>query len=169
MNNDVVLVDALDNIIGYQEKNLAHINGSLHRAVSVFIFNSKGEWLLQRRSFSKYHSPGLWSNACCTHPFPGESNLQAAKRRVKEELGMEINVEERFRIIYDFSLDNGMREHELDTIYIAVCDKTPMINKDEIHEYRYITLAQIEKKLSNEPFSFTCWFKQIFRRVDFNI
>jgi isopentenyl-diphosphate Delta-isomerase len=115
MNPDfVVLVDELNQEIGVMEKHKAHEQGKLHRALSVFIFNDQNELLLQRRAFGKYHSEGLWSNTCCTHPMQGEEILTAAKRRLKEEMGMKCELKELFKFTYQAHLDNNLTEHEID-------------------------------------------------------
>ena len=115
----VILVDVNDRQIGIMEKMKAHQQGSLHRAFSVFIFNKKGEMLLQQRALNKYHSGGLWTNACCSHPLPGEETIAAAKRRLQEELGFEIPVEKVFDFVYKADFDNGLTEHEFDHVYVG--------------------------------------------------
>ena len=126
----VILVDKTDNPIGEMEKQEAHIKGVLHRAFSIFIFNSKGEVLLQQRAFHKYHSGGLWTNTCCSHPRNGETTIQAANRRLKEEMGMSCALTEEFTFIYKAKLDNDLYEHELDHVLFGTTDLLPQINKE---------------------------------------
>lgn len=159
--NNVVLVDEKDNIVGEMEKNRAHHEGLLHRAVSVFIFNKNKEWLLQRRALEKYHSPGQWSNTCCTHPFPGESYINAAQRRLMEEMGLDVNLNEEFSFIYMANLDNNMVEHELDTVFFGYSDTTPNINRDEVYEYKYMSLENIKDEIKRFPENYTPWFKKL--------
>ncbi len=161
----VVLIDNHDTEIGIMEKNEAHIKGVLHRAVSVFIFNAKGEWLLQRRAFHKYHSPGEWSNTCCTHPFPNESYLAAAKRRLSEEMGLSPTIEEEFRTIYKAELGNGMIEHEYDTVFIGYSDQLPEINPDEIAEYKYVSTQDLDQDIQLNPNHYTLWFRKFYPRI----
>lgn len=162
----VILVDKADNEIGQMEKLDAHKKALLHRAISVFICNSKGEWLLQRRALNKYHSNGLWSNTCCSHPFPGESSLEAANRRLKEEMGLETNLEEIFWFTYKETLDNELIEHELDHVFIGFTDIQPKINMTEVVEWKYINPDDLKTDIKNHPEKYTVWFKMIFDRVD---
>ena len=157
----VILVDENDVAFGTMEKLEAHRKALLHRAVSVFIFNTSGSWLLQQRARNKYHSNGLWTNTCCTHPYPGESNLEAAQRRLKEEMGMQCSLREIFHFTYKDALDNGFTEYELDHVFIGISDEAPKINPDEVMDYRYISLAGLKKELSQHPENFTVWFRKI--------
>lgn len=165
INELVVLVDPHDCEIGQMEKMEAHRQALLHRAVSVFIFNSKGEWLLQRRALHKYHSNGLWTNTCCSHPAPMETSLGAAHRRLGEEMGMECPLNEVFCFTYKELLDNGLTEHELDHVFIGFSDGLPLINPDEVMEYRYVAFEELEAWLREQPCAFTVWFKAIYGRV----
>lgn len=135
MQNNVILVNENDQAIGTMEKMMAHQEAKLHRAISVFICNTNGDWLLQRRALHKYHSGGLWTNTCCSHPYPGESDIDAATRRLNEEMGMFSEVKELFSFIYKEKLDNELTEHELDHVFIGVTDTIPTINKEEVAEY----------------------------------
>jgi isopentenyl-diphosphate delta-isomerase len=161
----VVLVDESDKEIGIAEKMEAHRKSLLHRAISVFIVNSKGQWLLQRRSMSKYHSQGLWTNACCTHPFPGESNVDAAKRRLKEEMGLSSDLRKLFHFTYIEKLDNELTEHELDHVFVGVTDDLPKINTDEVMDYKYIDFKDLNEDIKRNPQNYTVWFRMIFERV----
>lgn len=163
--NEVILVDINDSETGTMEKMEAHQKGLLHRAFSVFIFNSKGELLLQKRAKDKYHSGGLWTNACCSHPFPGENTLSAAKRRLMEEMGMNCDLEHAFSFIYKVNLDKGMTEHELDHVFIGVSDERPKLNVHEVEDFKYVTLEQAEQLIKNNPESLTEWFKIVFTQT----
>jgi isopentenyl-diphosphate delta-isomerase len=165
----VILVDTDDNQIGVSEKMEAHRKALLHRAVSVFICNSKGEWLLQRRALSKYHSNGLWTNTCCSHPYPNETNIDAAKRRLMEEMGMECELNEFFSFTYKEVLDNELTEYEFDHVFFGISDHKPTINIDEVMEYKYITFSDLQKDIELNQNDYTVWFKMIFERVKLNI
>ena len=164
--NNVVLVDAKDNVIGSMDKNLAHIEGVLHRAVSVFIINKNKDWLIQKRAAHKYHSPKKWSNTCCTHPVLHESYLDAATRRLKEEMGIVTTLTEKFKFIYKAELDNDMIEHELDTVFFGQCDDIPDINTEEVSDYAYISYESLLKDISENSESYTPWFKMILKRLE---
>lgn len=160
----VILVNEHDEAIGLMEKMEAHQKGLLHRAFSVLIFNSKGELLLQQRALSKYHSPGLWTNACCSHPRYGETVLQAANRRLSEEMGMAATLSVNTHFIYRAEFDNGLTEHELDYVLIGSSDNDPIINPQEVHSYRWVNLEELKGWMEREPSTFTVWFKELFIR-----
>ncbi|QGY42413.1 isopentenyl-diphosphate Delta-isomerase [Maribellus comscasis] len=162
----VILVDENDNETGISEKLAAHRKALMHRAISVFICNSKGEWLLQRRALNKYHSNGLWTNTCCSHPFPGETNMEAAQRRLEEEMGLTTNLTEIFWFRYKESLDNELTENELDHVFIGFTDKHPKINKNEVNEWQYLSFDDIKADIKFYPEKYTVWFKMIFDRVN---
>jgi isopentenyl-diphosphate delta-isomerase len=162
----VILVDEMDHEIGVMEKMEAHKKALLHRAISVFILNSKGEWLLQRRAFNKYHSNGLWTNTCCSHPFPGEKNIEAAHRRLMEEMGLNADLKEIFHFIYKEELDNELTEHELDHIFVGITDKKPDINTDEVVEWKYMDYDNLIIDLEQSPENYTVWFKKIVSGVN---
>ncbi len=155
----VILVDENDKAIGVMGKMEAHEKGVLHRAFSVFIFNDKGEMLLQRRALTKYHSAGLWTNTCCSHPRPEEETLDAANRRLKEEMGLETSLEHKNSFIYKTPFNNGLTEHELDHVYIGYTNANPQINKEEVHTYKWMSLDAIKQEVKNNPDEFTSWFK----------
>lgn len=161
----VILVDNKDNPIGLAPKLDAHEQGLLHRAFSVFVFNSQGKLLLQQRALDKYHSAGLWSNTCCSHPKIGETNLNAATRRLMEEMGMECKLTKGFEFIYKTSFDNGLTEHEYDHVFIGQSDSKPIINKDEVNSWKYYSIEEIDIELIKNPEKFTTWFKICFNKV----
>ncbi|CAA7194455.1 MULTISPECIES: isopentenyl-diphosphate Delta-isomerase [Chryseobacterium] len=161
MEEFVVLVDPHDNMLGVMEKQQAHVNGLLHRAFSVFLFNEKGEMLLQKRASKKYHSPSQWTNAVCSHPRKGESYLEGAKRRVKEELGIEVELTEKFNFIYKADVGGGLWEHELDHVFIGNYNANFNLNLNEVEEVRYISIEQLDQEISENPENFTEWFKII--------
>ncbi|MGL4779819.1 MAG: isopentenyl-diphosphate Delta-isomerase [Bacteroidales bacterium] len=163
--NKVVLVDEQDHIVGEMDKMQAHQKARLHRAVSVFILNSKNEWLLQKRADGKYHSGGLWSNTSCTHPKLGEENVVCAKRRLKEEMGLEIDLQYLFNFIYKAELDNALCEHELDHVFIGISDEYPEINEEEVKDWKYLSYDQLVKELDANPDSYTEWFKKMHKKV----
>lgn len=161
----VILVDVNDNIVGEQEKMQAHVNGNLHRAISVIIFNSEGKMLLQQRAFSKYHTPGLWTNACCSHPRPGEQAHHAARRRLMEEMGLKTVLEEKFSFVYRAHFDNGLTEHEFDHVFFGISDTDPVINPDEAHDFRWIALPDLMNDISLNPEGYTIWFRIILNEI----
>ena len=164
--NLVTLVDENNNDKGNMDKMEAHKRGELHRAISVFIFNTKGEWLLQRRAFGKHHSNGLWTNACCSHPIPGESAFEAANRRLMEEMGMKAQLKEIFTFTYKTEVDNNLIEHELDHVFLGITDDTPEINLQEVQDWRYINYPELCNEVDKNPDAFTVWFKMIFNKLN---
>lgn len=161
-NDKVILVDSNDRAIGEMEKMQAHIAGVLHRAFSVFVFHPDGRLLLQRRADIKYHSPGLWTNTCCSHQQPGETTLQAAGRRLNEEMGMKCHIEDVYGFIYKAEVGDGLTEHEFDHILIGITDAKPQINPDEVSEYKYMYIPEIIADLKAMPERYTVWFRIIF-------
>jgi len=155
----VILVDSDDNDLGTMEKMEAHRKGILHRAFSVLLFNSKGEMLLQKRSAAKYHSAGLWTNTCCSHPKPDESLEVAIRRRLKEEMGIDVQSTFAYTFIYKVDLDNGLIEHELDHVYIGLFDGEPAINKQEVESWKFIDRTVLRAEILKHPENFTHWFK----------
>ena len=162
----VILVNEHDDMVGVMEKMEAHRQGLLHRAFSIFIFNSKGEMLLQQRAISKYHSGGLWTNACCSHPMPGEKTIDAAQRRLKEELGFETPVEKIFDFVYKAEFDNGLIEHEFDHVFAGEYDGQLSINPDEVNEFCYKELSEIKNTLQTHPQKYTAWFHLAFPKIE---
>lgn len=162
---EVILVDELDNEIGVMEKQEAHLSANLHRAFSIFIFNSKGEMLLQQRADEKYHSSGLWTNTCCSHPAPGEDIVESAKKRLNEEMGFTTEISEVFSFIYQAGLDNGLTEYEYDHVFIG--EYNSIVNPDaaEVKAYTYKSLDQIEQDMTQNPWLYTEWFKIAFPKL----
>lgn len=162
----VILVDEHDHETATCEKLAAHQQGLLHRAISVFIFNSKKEMLLQQRASTKYHSGGLWTNACCSHPRPGESTAEAAKRRLKEEMGIvNDDLQFLFSFIYKAQLDNQLTEHELDHVYVGITDAMPLPDPSEVSSYKWVNVDHLSADIAENPANYTVWFKLIFERV----
>lgn len=158
----VVLVDENDQKIGLMPKMEAHEKGLLHRAFSVFIFNSKNELMLQQRALHKYHTPGLWANTCCSHQRDGETSLDAGKRRLFEEMGFTTNLKETTTFIYKAPFDNGLTEHELDHILTGKYEGEPNINPDEVADWKWMDLEEVKIDIMKNPSIYTAWFKIIF-------
>ena len=165
MNELLILVDEHDNEIGLMEKMPAHLSGRLHRAFSVFIFNSKEELLLQQRADNKYHSGGLWTNTCCSHPIDGEDINVTIKKRLKEEMGMECETEYQFSFVYKASLGNGLIEHELDRVFFGISDENPVLNPSEAKDWKYISLADLQTEIQSRPENFSAWLKICLPKV----
>lgn len=161
---NVILVDQFDVQIGIMPKMEAHEKGVLHRAFSVFIMNSKGETMLQQRAAGKYHSPLLWTNTCCSHQREGETNLEAGKRRLREEMGFVTELEELFSFIYKAPFDNGLTEHELDHVMMGWYDQNPSINSDEVASWKWMHPGIIKVDIQDNPHNYTVWFKIIFEQ-----
>lgn len=155
----VILVDKNDNAIGAMEKMEAHRKGQLHRAFSILVFNSKGEMLLQKRAKGKYHSGGLWTNACCSHPMPGEKIEDASRRRLREEMGIEVQPEFSFKFIYKATLDHNLIEHEYDHVFTGTFDGEPMINKTEVEDWKFVSMPWLKKDILLHPENYTYWFR----------
>lgn len=161
----VILVDENDNETGVMAKMEAHRKAELHRAISVFICNSRGEWLLQRRASNKYHSKGLWSNACCSHPMPGETIQDAANRRLTEEMGIKATLKKLFHFMYKVKFDDELTEHEFDHVFFGITDEKPDINFKEVEEWSYVPYDRLWIDIYENPDKYTYWFKLIFHRV----
>ena len=166
MEEKVILVSETDGQLGLMGKMEAHKKGILHRAFSVFVFNKKGELLLQQRALDKYHSPGLWTNTCCSHQRDGESSLGAGKRRLKEEMGFQCDLEEVFWFIYSAAFDNGLTEHELDHVMVGYYDNDPVINLQEVASFKWMPLDKVKQDIADHPENYTEWFKIIFKEYD---
>ena len=162
MEEQVILVNEKDEPIGLMGKMEAHEKGLLHRAFSVFVFNSKQEVLLQQRAACKYHSPNLWTNTCCSHPRAGETNQQAGERRLQEEMGLQVPLQEVFSFIYKAPFDNGLTEHEYDHVLIGYSDAQPQINPEEVAPWKWLSLEAIKEDILQAPERYTAWFKIIF-------
>lgn len=161
----VILVDRRDREIGVEEKLKAHQEGKLHRAFSVFLFNARNELLLQQRAADKYHSAGLWSNTCCSHPRPGESTIAAAQRRLHEEMGITCAVEKAFDFIYRVSFANGLIEHELDHVFIGRYDGAVRPAPEEAMAYRWAPIDAVKKELRDAAETYTVWFRLALERA----
>ncbi len=163
MDEQVVLISEKDEILGVMEKMQAHENGLLHRAFSVFLFNEKGEMLLQKRASTKYHSPNQWTNAVCSHPRIDETYIEGAKRRLKEELGIETEITPKFHFIYKADVGQNLWEHELDHVFTGDFNGAVKMNPDEVSEVRYVTMQYLENEMETHPENFTEWFKIILK------
>ena len=160
----VILVNENDEQIGLMPKMEAHEKAVLHRAFSVFVFNDKNELLLQQRAAEKYHSPLLWANTCCSHQREGETNLQAGKRRLQEEMGFVCELDEKTSFIYKAPFDNGLTEHELDHIMVGFYNQDPLINREEVESYKWMTVEDVKADMAKNPAIYTAWFKIIFEK-----
>lgn len=158
----VILVNLNDEPIGLMNKLEAHEKAVLHRAFSVFILNDKNEVMLQQRAHHKYHSPLLWTNTCCSHQRAGETNIEAGKRRLEEEMGFSTELKELFHFIYKAPFDNGLTEHELDHVMIGYYNNEPNINDDEVESWKWMTIEDIKVDMLQNPAQYTVWFKIIF-------
>lgn len=160
----VILVNENDEKIGLMPKMEAHEKAVLHRAFSVFVFNDLNELMLQQRAHDKYHSPLLWTNTCCSHQRDGETNIEAGKRRLVEEMGFVCELEEKTSFIYKAPFDNGLTEHELDHIMVGYYNGKPNINGQEVESYKWMTLEEIKVDMALNPDIYTAWFKIIFEK-----
>lgn len=159
----VILVNEQDEPLGLMPKMEAHEKALLHRAFSVFVFNDQGELLLQQRAADKYHSPNLWTNTCCSHQREDELNIAAGRRRLKEEMGFECDLNEIFSFVYKAPFDNGLTEHELDHVMVGSYNKDPEINKEEVESFVWMTLDDVKLDMEKNPDKYTEWFKIIFK------
>ena len=155
----VVLVTKDDKPLGTMEKMEAHEKGVLHRAFSIFIFNSQKQLLMQRRAMEKYHSPGLWTNTVCSHPRSGEDVLDAGNRRLEEEMGLKSELSELFSFLYKADVGDGLKEHEFDHVLTGVTDEKPIPNPQEVSEYKYVDFDWVVKDVAENPETYTEWFK----------
>jgi isopentenyl-diphosphate delta-isomerase len=161
----LILVNEQDEILGTMGKMEAHRAGILHRAFSIFIFNDAGELLLQQRSATKYHSAGLWTNTCCSHPRFGEDMKLELQKRLMQEMGFNCPLQKAFNYLYKVDMGNGLIEHELDHIYTGLWNGSPLINPDEAQDWRWITPAALKTELAAGPENFTYWFREIAGKV----
>lgn len=166
MVENVILVDTHDIPVGQMEKMEAHRKGELHRALSILIFNSKGEMLLQQRAFTKYHTPGLWTNTACSHPRPGEESLIAATRRLGEEMGFTTALTNSFEFVYKAHFDNGLTEHEYDHVFFGTYDGDPVINPEEAHDYKWVNPVVLMEDIRSTPEVYTVWFRIIMEKIE---
>jgi isopentenyl-diphosphate Delta-isomerase len=163
MEPQLILVDERDQQVGFGSKLEVHQKGWLHRAFSILIFNTKGQMLIQRRAKNKYHSGGLWTNACCSHPLASIGQDEILKLRLKEEIGLETNLEFLYKFIYKAAFENGLTEYELDYVYQGITDKQPSLNPDEADAYTYMSVTEINEQIAKKPEDFTVWFKLIMQ------
>lgn len=168
MMEHVILVDQDDNPIGTMEKMEAHRKGVLHRAFSILLFNSKGELLLQKRSDHKYHSRNLWTNTCCSHPLPDEPMEQATRRKLKQEMGIDLQTEFIYKFVYQVKLDNGLIEHECDHVFIGTFNGLPVVNNEEVKDWKFIDINSLRADIEINPGNYTYWFKLIVEHPQLN-
>jgi len=162
---EVILVDENDNQIGTEEKIQAHKEGKLHRAFSVFVFNSEGKLLLQQRAKSKYHSPGLWTNTCCSHPRLDENVEEAAHRRLKEEMGFDCPLKEVFSFTYKTKFDNGLFEHEFDHVLIGSYNANPSPDPEEVETWQWMDMEELKQDIQKNPDNYSYWLKTAIDKV----
>ncbi|MFC2100348.1 isopentenyl-diphosphate Delta-isomerase [Bacteroidota bacterium] len=162
---NVILVDQNDQEIGLMEKMEAHRKGALHRAFSIFVFNNMGQLMMQQRAFAKYHSPGLWTNTCCSHPRKDETLEEAAHRRLKEEMGFDSDIKKVFDFTYHADVGQGLTEHEFDHVFIGHFEGDPRINKNEVADWKWMSIDEISNDLKNNPEKYTVWFRIAFYEV----
>ncbi len=164
MVEKVVLVDEQDNELGLMEKMEAHEQGLLHRAFSVFVMNAAGDIMMQQRAFDKYHSGGLWTNTCCSHPRKGESPEEAAHRRLQEEMGFDCEMRKMFEFVYRAEFENGLTEHEYDHLFVGYFNGIPRLNPEEAASWKWMSMDELNRDLVENPADYTEWFKIIFDR-----
>lgn len=160
----VILVNENDEVLGLMPKMEAHEKALLHRAFSVFIYNDKGQLMLQQRALSKYHTPGLWTNTCCSHQRLGETNIEAGKRRLMEEMGFSTELQESISFIYKAPFENGLTEHEYDYILIGHYNQNPDPNPNEVASWKWVNLDELQIDIKTNPHHYTAWFKIIFEK-----
>jgi isopentenyl-diphosphate Delta-isomerase len=165
---EVIIVNRNDEAVGKMEKMEAHVKGELHRAFSVVIFNSKGELLLQKRASTKYHSAGLWTNTCCSHPRPGEPLENAIHRRLQQEMGIDTELMFSHKFIYRTKLEKDLIEHEYDHVYTGTTDEQPSINLNEVEDWKYAEPAWLRDDMRKNPHAYTHWFKLIMSDPEFH-
>ena len=166
MLTEVILVNENDEPLGSMEKMEAHEKGLLHRAFSVFVFNKNGEMLLQQRATDKYHSPGLWTNTCCSHPMPGEETIDAAHRRLVEEMGFDTALKSAFSFTYKTAFENGLTEHELDHVFIGDYDGEIIPNHQEVKDFRFMKIEALKENIQHNEQIYTSWFKIAFPKLE---
>ena len=161
----VILVDRNDVSIGIAEKLSAHIDAKLHRAFSIFVFDSRGRVLLQRRALAKYHSAGLWSNTCCSHPRPDESTMAAARRRLEEEMGMRCSLSAAFSFVYRADVGHGLVEHEYDHVFFGRCEAIPCPDPLEVAEWKWVSAEKLSSELRTHPGNYTYWLRIAWKEI----
>jgi isopentenyl-diphosphate delta-isomerase len=165
MKEKVILVDKNDKEVGIGEKMETRLTGKLHRAFSIFIFNSQGELLLQKRAKTKYHSGGLWTNTCCSHPRPGELTEKAAHRRLQEEMGFDCQLKEISSFTYKVKFSNDLFEHEYDHVFVGEFNGQPIPNPEEVDDWKWVDLVELKKDIQENPDQYTYWFKIALDKV----
>ncbi len=165
MEEHIILVDENDNPIGEEEKLKAHLEGKRHRCISIFIFNSKGELMLQKRALGKYHSGGLWSNTVCGHQRPGEGTISACHRRLKFEMGFDCEMQEAFVFEYHAELDKGITEHEIDHVCFGNYEGSPVPNSDEVGDWKWMDMNELAEDIEKDPGRYTFWLKVALSKV----
>lgn len=165
-NELVQLVNEQDEEVGLMEKIQAHREGTLHRAFSIFLFDDSGRLLLQQRALGKYHSGGLWTNTCCSHPRPAEPLMKAAERRLKEEMGIIVPLEHRFSFRYKAEFPNGLKEHELDHVFFGYWSGAPEPDPSEVEAWAYVPMAELDSDLKRYPHRYSAWLLQCWERVN---
>jgi len=163
---DLILVDENDSPIGTMEKMEVHQKALLHRAFSIFIFNGKGDMLLHQRAANKYHSAGLWTNACCSHPREGQETIEAAEKRLQQEMGFTVPLKKAFEFTYKAALDNGLTEHEYDHVFIGYYDGAIQPDEDEVKDFCFVSMDEIKASIQSHPQKYTEWFKIAFPKVE---
>lgn len=166
MDDLLILVDDNDREVGFMDKLSAHQAGVLHRAFSVFIFNTHGELLLQQRADGKYHSAGLWTNTCCSHPIKGEEFEATIARRLKEEMGIVCKTQFQFSFIYKAAFENGLTENELDHVYFGTTDDIPQPDAEEVKDWKYLGIQQLKEEIETQPEKFSAWLKVCLPKVE---
>lgn len=166
---NVILVDENDNSKGIMPKMEAHEKGVLHRAISIFLFDINGNWILQKRAETKYHSPGLWTNTCCSHPLPNENTNDSAHRRLMEEMGIDCELRKAFTYKYIAKLDNNLIEHELDHVFVGMTQQIPIPNPHEVCDWKKISFENIDQDVKTNPQKYTEWFKLLYNKVNLYI
>jgi isopentenyl-diphosphate Delta-isomerase len=164
--NKLILVDEHDVPVGTVDKMEAHEKALLHRAFSVFIFNSKGDMLLQQRAISKYHSGGLWTNACCSHPYAGQDTIAAAEKRLQEEMGFTTPLQKAFEFVYQAAFDNGLTEYEYDHVFVGEYEGNILPDKNEVEDYCFMGMEAIKNAIQSHPQKYTEWFKIAFPKLE---
>lgn len=165
---EILIVDKNDDIIDFGYKIPVHEKGLLHRAFSVIIFNDKNEMLLQRRATNKYHSPGLWTNACCGHPFNKKTVCEYAQQRLIEEMGINCKLSFSFKFSYSTKFNNGLTENEIDHVFIGITNKNPVLNLQEADNFKWITKKQLYHDLQKNPSKYTSWFRILMKKINLN-
>lgn len=163
--NKVIVVDKYDHPLGEMDKLEAHTTGTLHRAFSVFIFNSDGEMLIHQRAAGKYHGGGLWTNACCSHPQPGEDIMESARARLNDEMGIDCLLHKAFTFIYNSPVENGLTEHEYDHVFIGYTDQIPEPDPLEVQHFYWMQIEPLREFIREHEEMFTVWFRMAFERV----